>query len=196
MTRIAMLRHAPTSWNRSGKLQGRTDIRLGVEGEAEACGWRLPAELQNWVWLTSPLKRTRETAEILFAGESVIDPRLTETDWGEWEGMKLADLRQTWGDGVGREGRAGLDFSAPGGESPRDVQARLQPLLKEIGRLGQETVMITHKGVIRATYALATGWDMMCKPPEKIRNQLHFFRVDGGGGLRVDQLNVEITDRL
>lgn len=193
MTKFAMLRHAPTEWNRAGKLQGRTDIPLSDAGRAEASSWRLPRGYEDWTWLASPLRRTRETASILFAGDATIDDRLIETDWGEWEGSDLEELRRDWGDGIARDGQAGLDFSAPNGESPRGVQQRLTPLLLKIGQSESNTIAITHKGVIRAAYALATGWDMMAKPREKLANKLHVFNIDAQGRLSVDKLNIPLT---
>lgn len=194
MTKFAMLRHAPTEWNRVGKLQGRTDIPLSDEGRAEASRWRLPNGYKDWTWLVSPLRRTRETAELLCAGRAKTDNRLVETNWGDWEGIDLAVLRRDWGDGVARDGQSGLDFSAPNGETPRDVQRRLLPLLTEIGQSGANTIAITHKGVIRAAYALATGWDMMGKPTEKLANKLHVFDVDTRGKLSVDKLNIPLVE--
>src|SRR3546814_19841125 len=58
----------------------------------------------------------------------------------------------------------GLDFRPPGGESPRDVQDRLRPLLAELADAGEDVVAVSHKGVLRALYALASGWDMRGKP--------------------------------
>ena len=88
----------------------------------------------------------------------------------------------------------GLDFRAPGGESPRDVQARLAPLLAEIARAARPTVAVTHKGVIRALYALAVGWDMTDKPPEKLRDDcVHVFTLSAEGAPSVDRLNLPLN---
>ena len=57
------------------------------------------------------------------------EPRLVEMAWGEWEGRRLADLRAELGDAMIENEARGLDFRPPGGESPRDVQERLKPLL-------------------------------------------------------------------
>src|SRR3546814_15044213 len=58
----------------------------------------------------------------------------------------------------------GLDFRPPGGESPRDVQDRLRPLLAELAAAGADVVAVSHKGVLRALYALASGWDLRGTP--------------------------------
>lgn len=83
----------------------------------------------------------------------------------------------------------GLDFRPRGGESPRDVQARVLPLLQSFDR---NTVLITHKGVLRAVYALATNWDMKSPPKDRLRNAHgHRFRLTDSS-LSVDRLNIAL----
>ncbi len=87
----------------------------------------------------------------------------------------------------------GLDFKAPEGESPREVQARIQPLLARLAELERPTVLVTHKAVIRALYALASGWTMIGKPPTKLRpNCAHVFRLGNDGMPAVERLNVSL----
>jgi len=62
----------------------------------------------------------------------------------------------------------GLDFCPPGGESPRMVQQRIMPWLELIGALDYPVAAVTHRGVIRALTALASGWDMTGKEPHKL----------------------------
>src|SRR3546814_16034964 len=82
---------------------------------------------------------------------------LVETDWGAWEGRTLAELRADLGAGMAANEARGLDFRPPGGESPRDVQDRLRPLLAELADAGEDVVAVSPKGVLRALYALASG---------------------------------------
>ena len=91
-----------------------------------------------------------------------------ETDWGVWEGRTLTDLRAELGDLMAAWEARGLDFRAPEGESPRDVQDRLRPWLTETATRSHPTGAVAHKGVIRAIYALATGWDMTDKPAHEL----------------------------
>jgi len=78
----------------------------------------------------------------------------------------------------------------PGGESPRAVQRRLAPLLAEIAATGRPTGGITHKGVIRALLALATGWTMAGRAPAELDwAAAHVFRLEPGGAPRVMRLN-------
>ncbi len=192
--RLALLRHAPTGWNETGRVQGSSDIALSEAGRAAVRGWILPSPIDRWRRIASPLARARETAALLKPEhEAAIEPRLTEMDWGEWEGRTLADLRQELGDEMIRREVAGLDFRAPGGESPREVQARVRPWLAELAAGGEDTLAITHKGVVRAIYALATGWDMTAREPDRFHYPaLHVFRVGRDGTIVLKRFNIPL----
>ena len=194
MTLLAVVRHGPTEWNAIGRVQGRTDVPLNPEGVEEVRRWVLPPEVEGFSFVSSPLARTVETARILCGGDVRRDARLIEMDWAEWEGTTLTALRAELGDLMRAWEARGLDFRAPGGESPRDVQARIAPFLVEVARSGEATVAVTHKGVIRALYALATGWNMTGKPPHKLRDScLHLFRLAVGGTPTPERLNIPLT---
>jgi len=197
MTRVALIRHAPTAWNAEGRIQGRSDIPLSPEGRAMAGAWRLPADIggPGWSWLSSPLLRARETAALLNPeGEIRIEEALIEMDWGEWEGSVLADLRARGGEDMRIAEARGLDFQPPGGESPRMVQDRLAPFLAALRHAGGSHVGVTHKGVIRALYAQACTWDMIGRPPEKLREPcVHVFEIDTRGQPSAVHLNLELA---
>ncbi|MDH3228813.1 MAG: histidine phosphatase family protein [Alphaproteobacteria bacterium] len=195
MTLLAVVRHGPTEWNAIGRVQGRTDVPLSPGGRDEVRRWVLPPEVDGFSWVSSPLVRTAETARILRGGDVERDARLIEMDWAAWEGATLAALRAELGDLMQAWEARGLDFRAPGGESPRDVQARIAPFLAEVAGRGGATVAVTHKGVIRALYALATGWDMTGKPPHKLHDSaLHLFRLAANGTPAPDRLNIPLID--
>ena len=182
MARLVLLRHGPTAWTPEHRLQGQSDLPLSPEGRRAVASWRLPPEVAGFAWLTSPLRRARETAVLLGHGEARADRRLAEMSFGEWEGQRLRDLRARLGSAMDEIEGQGLDFRAPGGESPREVQARLAPLLAEIGRDGRGHLAVTHKGVIRALYALATGWQMLGEPPQPFADfALHIYDVARDG---------------
>jgi broad specificity phosphatase PhoE len=189
VTLLALIRHMPTEWNAAGRLQGREDLPLNAE---TAPDWRVPDELDGFRWLTSPLRRALDTAHRLGIAEPVVEPRLTEMGWGAWEGETLAGLRAGLGAEMAMAEAAGLDLRPPGGESPREVQARVMPLLAEIAR-AHPTAAITHKGVIRAVLSLATGWDMKDKPPHRLSwSAAHLFRLDTAGRPSVARLNISL----
>jgi probable phosphoglycerate mutase len=196
--RLALLRHGPTAWNRSRRIQGLTDEPLDDAGRAHVARWRLPEPWGSRRWVTSPLRRCRETASILAArhchDDAVgIEPRLIEMSHGEWEGERLIDLRARLGPLMTALEARGLDYRAPGGESPRDLQQRLRPWLREIADDGQDLMAIAHRGVMRALYAMAVDWDMTGKPPAKMQADcLQLFAVARDGRLQLERLNVAL----
>lgn len=194
MTPFAVIRHGPTDWNAIGRVQGRSDVALSTDGRAVVAGWSAPPDLCGFEWVSSPLLRAAETARILFGKKVPQDDRLVEMDWAEWEGRSLSGLRAELGDLMAAWEARGLDFRAPGGESPREVQARLSALLAEVASAGRPVVAVSHKGVIRALYALATGWEMTDKPPDELRDDCaHLFSLSPGGAPVVHRLNIALT---
>lgn len=141
--------------------------------------------------VSSPLSRCVQTAALLGAPDAWHEPRIIEMDWGEWEGRTLAELREELGDAMAQNEARGLDFRPPGGESPRAVIERIKPWLREIAAAGVPTLAVTHRGVIRAILAEASGWDMRGKPPAKLDwRAVHFFMLDAQGRPSVERLNV------
>jgi probable phosphoglycerate mutase len=167
---LVVLRHGRTVWNEEGRIQGRADVPLSESGRRALMDWDIPADWRTAPCCVSPLRRARETAEVLRLLEPVITPALIEMDWGSFEGRKLADLRLELGDALAVNEARGLDFSPPGGESPRDLAGRLQHWIVGLDCDDEDVVLVTHKGVRRALLALATGWDMEGPPPVKLRD--------------------------
>ncbi len=177
-------------------MQGRRDIPLSERGRAQVRAWRIPVELatEPAQWVSSPLRRAVETAEILCCGTPPSATALTEMDWGDWEGFGLEELRHRYGDEFARNEALGLDFRPPGGESPRDVLGRVHPWLLSAAANRTCMIAVTHLGVLRAVLAAATGWDMIGKPPIKLQGDaLHRFAVDDRGNISIVECNVALA---
>ena len=189
---FALLRHAPTIWNGEGRLQGLTDTCLSPEGEAAARRWHLPAPADRWKRVSSPLQRARRTAELVQPSMPVgIDSSLREMSFGIWEGFTIKELRATGGEVFAAAEAAGLDFHPPGGESPRMAMTRLS---QWSSTLTEPVVAVSHKAAIRALLALATGWNMLGRPPHKLDwSCAHFFVAQDEGRVTIDRLNVPLT---
>jgi len=195
MSFVAFMRHGPTAWNGAKRLQGRADIELTPRTREFLKARRIPHEFDNWRVLCSPLRRCRETAELLRL-ESTIEPRLVEMHWGQFEGRTIDDVRNEFGDAFIQNEKRGLDFTPPDGESPRMVQNRVRPLLTELAADGRDTLCVTHRGVFRAVYALARGWDMTGDPPDKLDlYSMHVFDLGKDGHPRVVDLNLALKRR-
>jgi len=195
MTLLALLRHGPTPWNKARRLQGRADIPLADETRAELAKRRLPDSVDGFHALTSPLQRCRETARLLGLN-ATLEARLIEMDWGKFESQSLTDLRAKLGQDLLEQEAMGIDFRPPGGESPRDVQMRVASLLAEIAQSGQPTIAVTHRGVIRAIYARATGWDMKADAAHELDlYALQMFRLQEDGTPEIVALNMALPLR-
>jgi probable phosphoglycerate mutase len=182
MTELALLRHGETEWAGAGRIQGRSDVPLGEQGRGALRALALPRRCRGMRVVTSPLSRCVETAALLGAPEAAREPRLAEMSWGEWEGSRLDALRASLGETMRANEARGLDFRPPGGESPREVLARVRSWLAEVAAARQPTLAITHRGVMRVVLAAACAWDMTAKPPVRFDwSALQFFRLDERG---------------
>jgi broad specificity phosphatase PhoE len=187
MALLALLRHGDTAWSAEGRIQGRTDVPLSDAGRSALRDFHLPNTCKEMRVVTSPLARCVETAALLgVAAER--EPRIIETSWGEWEGRRLAELRAELGAAMQENEARGWDFRPAGGESPREVLARLRSWLAEVS---MPTLAITHRGVIRAIYAAAAGWDLRGKPPAKLDwSAVQLFRLGADGSPAIERLNL------
>jgi len=195
MTMIGFIRHGMTEWNKEHRIQGLRDVPLCAEGRAAISGTRPPARLARAHWYVSPLMRAVETADLLGV-LAIPEPLLTEMDWGEWEGRTLHELRAADPDAMKANEVRGLDFRPPGGESPRDVQARLIDWADALTEQGSGPFgAVTHKGVIRSVIASALGWDMLPPDPVKLQwSAAHILRFTPEQTFQVVELNVPLED--
>jgi probable phosphoglycerate mutase len=175
-------------------IQGRRDLPLSERGLSDAATWRLPAEVPaDAEWVSSPLLRALQTASFLTTRVHS-EPALLEMDYGAWEGASLEDLRARYGDAYLENEQRGLDFRPQGGESPREVLARVTPWLAERARRTRPTIAVTHLGVLRVILAAATGWNMVGKPPVKLAPaSLHRFALDAVGRPSIVQCNLPLA---
>jgi broad specificity phosphatase PhoE len=146
---VWLLRHAETEWSRDGRHTGRTDVPLTEAGRerARALRGRLATRTFALV-LSSPLSRARETAQL--AGlEPQLRDDLLEFDYGEYEGITTAEIR---------ERRPGWDLwrdGSPGGETADQVGARVDRVIDEALAADGDVALVAHGHVLRV---LAARW--------------------------------------
>ena len=171
--RIWLMRHGETEWSRAMRHTGRTDIPLTPQGEAQARtagddlraqdAWRAPQLV-----LCSPLQRARRTAELagLASGDAPaceIDADLVEWDYGRWEGLTTAQIREQLGD----PGWLVWDHPVEPGDTPGeqlgDVAVRAARVIARCGPVladGGDCVLIAHGHLLRI---LTATW--LAMPP-------------------------------
>jgi len=96
VTRVTLVRHGETDYNRTNRYMGRLAGGLTPEGrmQAESTGRRLAQDGADALY-TSPLERTRETATFLERAmgiEARTEPGFVEIDMGPWEGRDRAEV--------------------------------------------------------------------------------------------------------
>ncbi len=142
--RLHLIRH-PKPQVEPGICYGQREILAKIEmADLARLRTELPPGLPVW---SSPLLRCRHLAEQLHA-QPIIDPRLAELNFGDWEGRPWDEIPRheldAWAADV-------VGYAPPGGESPRQLQARA---LQAVARIDTpEAVAVTHAGVIRALLA-------------------------------------------
>ncbi len=176
MTRLALLRHGHTAWNRAGQIQGRSDIPLDEDARAELAGFDLPEPWNNAALWSSPLLRASETARLVAGRDAQVSPALTEMNWGDWEGQRGVDLIKDSASGYRHIEDWGWDYRPPNGETPGELWNRLHPWLND---LQQDAVAVCHIGIMRVILARAWGWDFDGPAPFQIkRNRLFIVNLD------------------
>jgi probable phosphoglycerate mutase len=163
---LLLVRHGETSWNREGRYQGRTDVPLSPDGEAQvrALGKRL-AHVPIAIAIASPLARTRGTAMAIVEGRDVVletDPALLEISHGQWEGQLASDIELSHAELLGTwRTRPDRDVPAgPGAETLGDVEARAWPVLvRTCARLGADdtALIVAHDAVNRVLLCRVLG---------------------------------------
>ena len=151
---IYIVRHGVTPWNEQHRICGHEDLSLSDKGRAQAGGaGRLLAGCRLDLAITSPLSRTRETAELALAERDVeirIEPRLIELALVGWEGRSREELLEDPSWYVWH--RAPHLIATPEGERLEEVRLRageaLSDALKEVPT-GGGLAVFTHGGVAR-----------------------------------------------
>ncbi len=185
MIRLALIRHGHTSWNRAGRIQGRSDIPLDAEAQELLAGYKLPPQWREAALVSSPLSRAVETAELISSRTPVTNPALIEMDWGAWEGKRGEDLLDDPAEDYKHIEDWGWDYRPPGGESPADVRARLLPW---VNSLTTDTVAVCHIGIMRVLLAIATNWNFQGEAPFRIkRNRLYVIEIQRGSWRLADE---------
>lgn len=164
MTLVLLIRHGRTTANAAGVLAGRTPgVHLDEHGrgQAEALAARL-AVVPLAAVVTSPLERTRETAEALLAARPGVplrvEERLSECDYGHWSGRDIKTLSKEPLWRVVQAHPAAVLF--PGGESMAAMASRAVGAVRDLNaEFGPNAAyaVVTHGDIIKAITADALG---------------------------------------
>jgi broad specificity phosphatase PhoE len=153
---IVLVRHGDTEWSRAGRHTSVTDVVLtdaGREG-ARAVGARLAAMnvvAGDVLVLTSPLARARETCDLAgFGARAEVDADLREWEYGQYEGLTTATIRERIPDWTI------FTHGAPGGETAAEVGVRADRVIARVAAAGT-AVIFSHGHFLRVLGARWMG---------------------------------------
>ena len=159
-TATVLLRHGQTPMSVQKRYSGRTDAPLTDTGirQAAAAAKRLTSVGLDAI-VTSPLQRAVRTAEEVAAATGIpvlTDDGFRETDFGAWEGLTFAEVRERWPSEV-TAWLADPSVAPPGGESFADVSERVTAALHRVlaARAGQTVLIVSHVTPIKTLVATA-----------------------------------------
>lgn len=156
-----LLRHGDTDWASAGKHTGLTDIPLNPAGEAAARARAADVSGHDFALvLCSPLVRARRTAELAGAHVDDIDPDLVEWDYGLWEGLTTAQIREqlgnpdwtVWDDMVRPGGTPGETTTEVGVRAQRVIDRCMPEILA-----GRDCLLVAHGHLLRMLTAVWLG---------------------------------------
>lgn len=161
MNYLVLLRHGESQWNKENRFTGFTDVDLSEKGveEAKQAGVTLKDVKFDKVF-TSTLKRAYHTAELAMdaAGQKhalIKHDDLRERDYGDLTGLNKDEMRQKFGEEQVHIWRRSYDVRPPGGESLKDVVARVEPYYKThiepLIKQGKNVLIAAHGNTLRAT---------------------------------------------
>ena len=183
MREIILIRHGKTFGNTLGRYIGITDEELCPEGREELAALRERGQYRSIrpdLVYVSPLRRCRQTAELLFPGvPQEICRDLRECDFGEFENKDYKELSgnpayQAWVDSGGT-----LPF--PGGESREAFQERCRVEFARVLRAlkrqaGSNAVFVVHGGTIMSI--------LSAYAPQGAADPFYRWQVKNGEGWR------------
>lgn len=161
MSKLILLRHLQSQWNKENRFTGWTDIPLSKEGieSAKEVAQKLAGFSIDKVY-TSPLIRNKETVRLILENLNkkdlpvIIDKALDERNYGDLQGLNKSEMMEKYGEAKVRLWRRSWDTAPPGGESLKDVYERAVPFFKKYIepdlKQGKNVLVVVSHNALRA----------------------------------------------
>ncbi len=154
-SRIILVRHGETDWNKEGRFQGQIDIPLNEEGKNQAT--KAGIYLKNTKFskaFSSSMKRPYETAKIIMGKNSDLKiekiEELIEINHGLWEGKLEEEIKEKWPEELYKWKTSPKTVVMPAGESIKEVSDRAITAWERICRSQLKddiTLVVAHDAV-------------------------------------------------
>jgi len=192
MAHLILVRHGQSEWNKLGKWTGYVDVGLTEKGieEAKKAGQALKGFSIDRVF-TSALKRAHETyvamRDVLgIPHEPVQHAALNERHYGVLTGLNKWEAQKQMGEAEFQRIRRGWDSEIEGGETLKDVHARVVPyytenILPEL-KSGKSVLIVAHGNSLRALVKHLENVSEEAIPLLEIATgEVYCYAVDGNG---------------
>lgn len=166
LTRIVLVRHGQTEFNRTDRFRGRIDVALNETGlrQAEQAAGAVARRFRVSAIYSSPLARAMQTARTIgrATGVDVVSlPGILDYSYGEWEGKAVAEVEQAYPEQYHLFVTAPHRVEIPGGESMESFRSRLAVAVEHVAaaHLSETVVLVGHRMVCRvlSCYFLGLG---------------------------------------
>ena len=149
-----LVRHGETAWSRDRLHTSVTDVPLTEAGIAAAVALRERLAGRSFsLVLTSPRERAQRTAELAGFPDALVEPDLVEWDYGAYEGISTAEIRET------DPGWTVWTHAAPGGETADQVAERANRVLGRARAAAGDSLLFGHAHALRVLAARWLGLD-------------------------------------
>lgn len=163
-TRIVLIRHGQTAWNREARFRGQADIELDAFGlkQAEATGRYVASRWPATAVYASPLRRAMQTAAAVARAHG-LEARplegLLDIHFGEWQGLSGEEVAQRYPDLYRAWWEAPHTVRFPGGESLDDVRRRVMTTLEQVVERhpGETIALVSHTCTNRVLLCAVLG---------------------------------------
>ncbi|XP_008777989.1 2-carboxy-D-arabinitol-1-phosphatase-like [Phoenix dactylifera] len=161
--RVVLVRHGQSTWNEEGRIQGSSDASILTpkgESQAETSRQMLVGDSFD-VCFTSPLVRSRKTAEIIWGTrkeEMIPEPDLREIDLYSFQGLLKHEGKEKFGSAFRQWQKDAANFNIDGHYPVRELWARAQSCWNKIlAHEGRSVLVVAHNAVNQALVASAIG---------------------------------------
>lgn len=159
-TRILLIRHGQTEWNRVERFRGQADVPLNETGlaQAEATGRRVALTWRPVAVYSSPLSRAVKTAEAVARHFDLlvqIHPGVADIDYGDWQGLTPDEARQRWPEEIDNWYNHPERARIPNGETLSELRQRAMRTVGElIANHADDTIVLVGHTVINRVILL------------------------------------------
>ena len=185
-TRVCIIRHGETDWNKEGRIQGQTDIPLNDTGRAQALAMAYNcAHFQFSALFSSDLARAVQTATALAQREQLeisTLPQLRERHYGLFQGLTKTEASLRFHDAYALYLARDVRYNFETGESLSAFAQRVLDVFEQLVKhhSNQQIAVISHAGVLDIMYRHATGRPLHTERDFAIPNSaLNWFHHDG-----------------